>query len=143
MAEEDVVFVGARGVARVVAGLFVVGGVVFALWSLVAMGASGIPAALIGLAALSVSGVAILRVRVSGTPAGLVVCNGFVERRYPWGDVESFRIQERGTGRGVYALLLDGRMVGLPVANGGPLLTRRKELTTVREALDAYRLRVL
>jgi hypothetical protein len=123
-----------------------------AAWALIALGlALGVAfavasedrevGAIVGPLVLATAGWLALRVGVRATPTRLIVNKGVRDRSFGWSDVEGFRIEATGGQRRILALVRPDQVVALPIANGGVLLTRRKELTAVMDALEDYRSR--
>lgn len=127
------------GVARVVAWLMLGVAVVAAVLSILSQGPAGIGAVVLcgGLAALALT---VIRIEVRATPTHLVIHSGWRRRAIPWSDVEGFRVERTQGQRRVLALVRSDLVVRLPVANGGVLLTSRRQLVVICDALDSYRL---
>jgi hypothetical protein len=71
---------------------------------------------------------------VRATPDALVVCGGRTTRRYPWGDIRGFEIDQR-TGREVTVMLKGNVRHRLPIVE---VATRRVPAETVRQELERY-----
>lgn len=90
--------------------------------------------------AIAVSGLfglmawAALRLEVRATPDALVVCGGRTTRRFPWGDVRGFEIDQR-TGREISVLLKGNARHRLPIVE---VATRRVSAEKVRDELEQY-----
>ncbi len=127
------------GVANVVAWLLLGVGVGVSLWSILTLGRDGTGAVLVASPLMALC-IAAIRTEVRASPSGLQICSGWRRREIPWPDVEGFRVESaRGTRR-VLALIKPDAVIALPLGNGGPVITGRRELTSMRDALDTYRL---
>lgn len=125
-------------ITRFVGGIFIALGAISSVVFVVTQGGSGLVALpfTIGFVLL---GMAAIRLEVAATPRGLVVDTGLRRREYNWDSVEGFRIEASGGQRRIL-LLVDGDLaISLPVANGSILITRRRDLEQIRDALERYR----
>lgn len=112
------------------------GVITLVLVSVIVSGVGGLGTAVVAAPFAALPAV-VIRMRVHATPEGLVVNRGFRRSLLSWDRIQGIRIEDANGERRVHVLVDGDRTIPLPVANGGALLTSRRELTEVRDALVA------